>query len=302
MRIKHIKKNNNTSNNKNTSRNFLLCKSFSIKNLSTKVKVITAFILGLVVSGGAAYAATILFNADQVGFDNTGTSLSSTDVQGALDELYQRTKNLYSMQDFDKSILSTTGASAKVYDKRDGNIYTVMKLADGNVWMTENLRIAGKTITPADSNVTSNFTIPASSISGFAAKDTNSTYVDSAYGGYYTFYTATAGTGGTSLDEGDAPSSICPKGWHLPTGGYSGEFQALYNNYNSFALMMGEPNFTLSGYVFDGSVRGQGSDGGFWSSTVSTANYALYLYVYSGSVYQNGFDKLYGSSVRCIAN
>ncbi len=89
MRIKHMK-NDNTSNNKHTSKNFLFRKSFSIKNLSTKVKVITAFILGLVVSGGAAYAATILMNADQVGFDKTNTSLSSTDVQGALDELYAR--------------------------------------------------------------------------------------------------------------------------------------------------------------------------------------------------------------------
>ena len=60
------------------------------KNVSTKVKVLAAFFLGSTLTGSAVYAATILFNADQVGFDNTNTSLSSTNVQGALDELYTR--------------------------------------------------------------------------------------------------------------------------------------------------------------------------------------------------------------------
>ena len=210
---------------------------------------------------------------------------------------------LPTMQTFDKTTLANVGDSIQLEDERDGTMYTVKKLADGKVWMTENLRIANKTITSADSNVTSDFTIPASSVSGFNAQDTNNAYVDSTYGGYYTFYTATAGTGGTSLTSGNAPSSICPKGWRLPTGGDSGEFQTLYNNYNSVALMMNVPNFTLPGSVFDGSVDYQGSFGSFWSSTVSNALYAYRLSLDSSDVNPAPLDdnKDVGYSVRCVA-
>ena len=206
------------------------------------------------------------------------------------------------MQGFDKSTLTNIGDSATLQDTRDGNMYTVKKLADGNVWMTENLRIANKTITSADSNVTSDFTIPASSVYGFDDYDTKNAYIDSAYGGYYNFYTATAGTGGTSLASGDAPSSICPKGWRLPTGGSSGEFNTLYGQYNSAALMMGVPNFTLSGNIFQSHVDDQGSYGYFWSSTVATANYAYYLKLGSSNVNPaGGRGKHERFSVRCVA-
>ena len=204
------------------------------------------------------------------------------------------------MQEFDKTILTNVGDSMTLMDKRDRNFYTVKKLADGNVWMTENLRIANKDLTSADSDVSANFTIPASSVSGFNAQDTNNAYVDSTYGGYYTFYTATAGTGGTSLTSGNAPSSICPKGWRLPT---TTEFQTLYNtHYNSSALMRGEPGFVLSGYVRDGSVYNQGSGGDYWSSTVLNANYAYSLGLLSSYVYPDDYrDKYGGLAVRCVA-
>ena len=212
------------------------------------------------------------------------------------------------MQDMKPEIAENTPvdttATLKDYRSSDNNNYTVRKLKDGKVWMTENLRIAGKTITSADSNVTSDFTIPASSTSGFNAQDTNNAYVDSTYGGYYTFYTATAGTGGSSLatDGANAPSSICPKGWRLPTGGSSGEFQTLYNNYNSVALMQGDPGFVLPGIVYNGSMYGQGSNGNFWSSTVRNANNAYDLRLDSSDVspaYHAGKDL--GYSVRCVA-
>ncbi len=206
------------------------------------------------------------------------------------------------MQTFNKSTLANVGDSAELEDERDGTVYTVKKLADGNVWMTTNLKLQNKVLTSADSDVSSNFTVPASSVSGFNAQDTNNAYVDSTYGGYYTFYTATAGTGGTSLTSGNAPSSICPKGWRLPTGGSSGEFQTLYNNYNSASSMMGVPNFTLSGSVDGGSVYRQGSNGYYWSSTVNNANRAYYLYLVSSDVYPVVYNfRSNGYSVRCVA-
>ena len=60
-----------------------------IKNfIKSNIKVVLAFIIGIVISGTSVYAATIIFNSNQVGYDNTTSGLSSTDVQGALDELY----------------------------------------------------------------------------------------------------------------------------------------------------------------------------------------------------------------------
>ena len=190
-------------------------------------------------------------------------------------------------------------------DTRDGNTYTVSKLADGKCWMTQNLRIAGKTITPADSDVTTNYTIPASSISGFSAHDTSNAYVDSD-GGFYTWYTATAGTGTYALStQGQNTTvSICPKGWRLPTNGNSNsEFQALYNNYNSSSTLRSNPvNLTLSGYVRSSSRYGQGSNGYYWSSTVNSSDHAYFLYLSASYVSPAGANnKGDGFSVRCIA-
>ena len=189
-------------------------------------------------------------------------------------------------------------------DTRDNNTYTVSKLADGKCWMTQNLRIINKTITPADSDVTSNYTIPASSLSGFNAYDTSNAYVDSD-SGFYNRYTATAGTGTTSLTiQGkNATASICPKGWRLTTGGNGGEFKALYNNYNSSSVLRSNPvNLTLFGYVYGSSRYVQGSSGHYWSSTVHSDYVAYLLYLNTSNVDPvNSDGKLNGFSVRCIA-
>ena len=208
------------------------------------------------------------------------------------------------MQTFESSMLKNVGDSMQLEDERDGNKYTVKKLADGNVWMTENLRLINKTISSIDSNLHSGetWTIPASSTSGFSSYNTNNAYLDSTYGGYYNFYTATAGWGANSVTSGNSPKDICPKGWRLPTGGSAGEFRTLYNNYNSSTLMQGVPNFTLSGGVDYGSVYNQGSNGYFWSSTVDDAYDAYTLYLNSSNVRPaNRYDKLSGFSVRCVA-
>ena len=208
------------------------------------------------------------------------------------------------MQGFNSSVLSVN-ESKKLEDIRDGKIYTVKKLADGRVWMTENLRLIDKTISSADSNLPSGvtWTVPASSTSGFNTYNTNNAYLDSAYGGYYTFYTATAGWGTNSVTSGNAPKDICPKGWHLPTGGDSGEFQILYNNYNSSALMQGDPGFVLSGYAGSGSVYNQDVYGYYWSSSVVDASRAYFLGLNSSGVNPTNYIvKSRGFSIRCVAN
>ena len=188
-------------------------------------------------------------------------------------------------------------------DTRDNNTYTVSKLADGKCWMTQNLRIINKTITPADSDVISNYTIPASSISGFNSFDTSSAYVDS-YGGFYTWYAATAGAGTQAMSSGNTSVSICPKGWKLPTGGDNGEFKTLYNNYNSSSVLISNPvNLTFSGYARSSSRDDQGSAGYYWSSTARSGDGAAYvLFLGRASVQPATISsKHYGLSVRCIA-
>ena len=191
-------------------------------------------------------------------------------------------------------------------DSRDNKTYTIRKLADGNCWMTQNLKLINKTISSSDSNLPSGstWTVPASSTSGFSSYNTNNAYLDSTYGGYYSFYTATAGWGTDGATSGSSTKDICPKGWRLPTGGSSGEFQTLYNNYNSSALMQGVPGFVLSGRVYNGFVRLQGTAGFYWSSTVDTANSAYALYLDRSDALPVDFsdDKGRGFPVRCVAS
>ena len=189
-------------------------------------------------------------------------------------------------------------------DTRDNNTYTVSKLADGKCWMTQNLRIINKTLTPADSDVTSNYTIPTSSINGFSSSDTSNAYIDSD-GGFYTWYTATAGTGTTALTVNgqNTTASICPKGWRLPTSGDNGEFKILDSNYSSSSALRSNPvNLTLSGVVHNSSRGGQGIGGFHWSSTVYSDYDAYYLGLNTSNVSPASYNgKNRGFSVRCIA-
>ena len=190
-------------------------------------------------------------------------------------------------------------------DTRDGNTYTISKLADGRCWMTQNLRIADKTITSNDSDVEDDYIIPASSLNGFSSYDTSNAYVDNNDGGFYSWYTATAGTGTHDLSTRgqNTTVSICPKGWRLPTGGNNGEFKTLYSNYNSSSALRSNPvNFILPGYVNNSSRSNQGSSGNYWSSTVYSDSYVYNLDLNTSVVYPaRDFSKSNGFSVRCIA-
>ena len=211
------------------------------------------------------------------------------------------------MQQMTSTICSATaaGTSKNLTDTRDNNTYTVNKLADGKCWMTQNLRLINKTINGSDSNLPSGttFNVPASNLSNFSGTyNTSAAYIDSTYGGYYNFYTATAGWGTTSATSGNTTKDICPKGWRLPTGSYDGEFATLYDSYNSSALMRGTPGFVLPGWAFIGKVNNQGSDGYYWSSTSSGDNYSYKLSLTSSYVSTSSYAEKYrGYSVRCVA-
>ena len=208
---------------------------------------------------------------------------------------------------------AATGTEFELIDSRDDNKYTVAKLADGNCWMTENLRLTGsRTLTANDSDISSNWPLPAETASDFDwVKDcTNTAYhmksstdatTYASYGNYYNWYAATAGTGTCAMESGNATSSICPKGWKLPIGS---SFQALYDEYSSSSAMRGSPvNFVLSGDRDGSSTLNQGSAGFYWSSTAYYNSYTYGLFLSSSNVLPaNLYDgRYYGLSVRCVA-
>ena len=205
-------------------------------------------------------------------------------------------------------------------DTRDNNSYVVTKLKDGQCWMTQNLRIIGRSISSSDSDMTSgSYTIPNDQPSAFSTssdnQNSNHAYYggNTSYGAHYTWYSATAGSGNSSLTTANAvaPNSICPKGWKLPTGGAGGNFKniaTLYNissNSTGSNILRNEPlNFIYAGCILysNGELYAQSSEGHYWSSTVYDSNHAYYLRFRNSDAYpQIDNYRPYGFSVRCIA-
>ena len=163
------------------------------------------------------------------------------------------------------------------------------------------------------------FTIPSSSISGFSSSDQYQAkaYYDNSLikGAYYNWYTATAGSGNTSLTSGDAPSSICPKGWKLPPNSGNGSYTNLVNSDSANTAwvsdvagtgmagrVFGGAGFVAGGYVTNGSLHNVGSIGLYWSRAVESASSAHLLDFTNSTVYPTySYNRYTGYSVRCVA-
>ncbi len=141
-----------------------------------------------------------------------------------------------------------------------------------------------------------------------AANTTNTNVNTYSYGNYYTWHAVIADT--THYTSGDHnTTSICPTGWHIPTGNTNGEYYVLNTNANSGAtdtstgLRSYPTNFLYSGYFNTSSAYYRGSGGSYWSSTAYGANRSYYLslsstYVGLGTDY---YSKSYGNAARCVA-
>ncbi len=229
------------------------------------------------------------------------------------------------MQDVTPEMRQNTaiGTTTTILDKRDNEEYTIGKLEDGNIWLLDNLRLGGDTeitLTPADTNIATNFTLPASSTDKFNdntagwttpgintslsnTMSTNGVYQGN-IGVFYNYCAASAGTicAANGPNNDNASYDICPKGWRIPTSGASGEYQALYttysSNYTNFQTALRTP---LSGNFGNGSAYNQGSDGYFWSSTRYDGNSMYRLNIGASSVVlQYGNLRINGYSVRCV--
>ena len=181
-----------------------------------------------------------------------------------------------------------------VYDSRDNKGYYIQKIGS-LCWMTSNLNItAGTNITPANSNITSNYTIPS-----YAENS-------STYGGYYDYATASAGSyegsGGNDITQ-----DICPKGWKLPS--YS-NYRTLLSSYNTGAKLAASPWYGLYGghrdWAFsDGDYSRVGSYMYYWTSSQEAEGWGNYMYASSTSAGQD-FSEDWGPedvdmNIRCIA-
>ena len=199
------------------------------------------------------------------------------------------------MQEMTPEVCEETeiGTTATLTDKRDNNTYTIAKLPDNNCWMTQNLRLSsGRTLTPEDSNVTSNWEFPTGSLTSSSSYTEARSTVSSntSYGGYYNYCAASAGSACSYYVAQDATQDICPKGWRLPT---LNEFEGITSYASAFSPVY---SGNYSGITLDSA----GSYGSWWSATAGYGDHKHYLYYISGSLDTSNYPSDYGRSVRCI--
>ncbi|MBR2726055.1 hypothetical protein IKE87_02205, partial [Candidatus Saccharibacteria bacterium] len=143
--------------------------------------------------------------------------------------------------------------------------------------------------------------------------DTNKPY--ERIGVLYNWAAATAQTKKDNPQDktSEVTTSICPKGWRLPSNDGNYSFSALMGSYSlpttnqsqGYSGQLQNPlNFNRPGYYHwsNGALNNRGTNGYFCSSVGDSFANAHYLAF--GSSYfhpQNGDNKGYGLSVRCVA-
>ncbi len=230
---------------------------------------------------------------------------------------------------------SNPSAIRSLTDSRGGTTrtYDVAKLADGKCWMLTNLKLGSSsgtiTLTPADSNVASNFTLPQLTTSGAIQYDLPRVYGPvpddtgsgtTNYGYLYNFAAATAGETRTSLTTGNAQHSICPANWRLPTGGGGsgndfGDLDIAFGGTGNL-VESGEANIakwqptgpfwgSFSG-LWGVSFVGQGGAGYLWSASAypDSPGGAFFAAFGPSSVLPGGVGspRYSGVGLRCLLN
>ncbi|MCL2038679.1 hypothetical protein FWG86_02145 [Candidatus Saccharibacteria bacterium] len=219
----------------------------------------------------------------------------------------------------------------RVVDARDDRTYWVRKIpgtgAGGTelCWMETNLAYAGggdntygdvKALNrgasnnpsaalyevPIGGNPTSGTTDPSTSTNGTGQ-----------YGYLYNWCAAMGGQpDACQIDDALQPDpniSICPAGWRLPTGeAITGEFTLLNDTINGGITSNTLGLFTNGLYMYAGgftssTLFNQGSNGNYWSSTISTSTTVFALYFVSFNVVPSiSLTKDSGYSVRCVSD
>ncbi|MBR3323710.1 hypothetical protein IKG16_02385 [Candidatus Saccharibacteria bacterium] len=217
-------------------------------------------------------------------------------------------------------------------DSRDGKFYTISKLADGNCWMTSNLALDGmdglgavRTLTTADSNVTTNRTLAinitdptqmnARIIGIYSGEAESVDSYGSKFGNNYNYKAFTAGLGNNTSNE-SITESVCPKGWRLPDGSGNFSYTHLVSNLSpaeggiypdATTKIQQQPLFfPLAG--FDNGSGGYHQKGisGDYATRTSVSNITITILAFNvdnGGFYPQGahtYGKSFGYSVRCV--
>ncbi len=123
------------------------------------------------------------------------------------------------------------------------------------------------------------------------------------YGNYYSWTAAVANTTDVgTLPESEAfGTSICPKGWHLPSGGT--ESTKEYYNLGALSDILAFPyNFVYAGYRYSSTTYYRGSSGYYWSRTAANNTQSYLLRVDDSGRYLSSFYvKYFGMPIRCVA-
>lgn len=206
-------------------------------------------------------------------------------------------------------------------DTRDNNKYQVTKI-NGEVWMTQNLRITG-TVTAEGSNFTgadfnvSEYSLDSSDSSYAGHCDSANGYSypcskysgDTTTGAWYNYAAVTAGTVEGNETLASAIQDICPAGWRLPSGPSiitNTSLNKLVGNTTSGwqSATTGLTNFgAVSGGYYDGGTVQNAGYGNWWSTTALNAAGRYSLSYNSGNGQFSGNnpnDRQYGSFVRCV--
>ncbi|MDR3151978.1 MAG: IPT/TIG domain-containing protein [Bifidobacteriaceae bacterium] len=221
-------------------------------------------------------------------------------------------------------------------DTRNNQKYRVKKMPDGNVWMIDSLKLGSTasttTLTPADTNITTNYTLPQIKNSTSNSDPSGTTYCSSsglvnthnpgnttACGYLYDWTTAIAGT------SSDSGYSISAKGWSLPSAHNAKSIDKLSNamisagvsnNHNPVYTITGYKNLAASsstnypapwlgvysGYFYSSGsgLNAQGEYGFYWSSTYHIDDYSILLRFNFTMFDIIGTKLFYGDSVRSV--
>lgn len=221
------------------------------------------------------------------------------------------------MQNLDNSLCTTSPRTA--IDNRDGQMYTIQRLKDGNCWMMRNLDLGAVDLTEDLTSANTHLvdTISAETFNNWKTETGSKTYTegefinvegvdeanDTPYGTLYNYCAASAGTICTDSNANDATSDLCPAGWHLPS---IAEYSGLSAKYNSNVLMRssiayGGANFTLSGLFSAYGPSNVGDYSKYWSTT-RNSNYAMkYMALNTAATNMVAYENSNtGSSIRCV--
>ncbi len=192
-----------------------------------------------------------------------------------------------------------------VYDKRDGNDYTI-RYIEGACWMTQNLRIIG-TVNAQYSNFSTYSNVDVceqdlttgNSYEYARCHDSGNT----TNGVWYNYVAVSAKTITGSSNSTIATEDICPANWHLPsydTVNAPGSVNSLASN-SGASVVKFMP--IVGGFYRNGSLMG---DAGFWWSNAATsANGRYYLSYYNNYLslsynFNASYGRYYGFYARCV--